>query len=266
MGEKTPRFIMRVATEKDTDALIALYRTNQHQSVYTRREEIYRQRVKDKAVIIVTDEGGTILGATIAHPSPYNDFNNTEFIEFGSTRMVGVPKGFPFYEHMLAAQVVHQFLFFPPHDRVIADVHLDNPKVIERLTKNVGFAPYTPSKDLLDAKKSMIDPEELKKSDEPVKPAAWFQCGVEAVPQNARLLLDRYIDSELTNSRDPSIKIELDVSQLPCFKVASYMVFKLAQDNFGNPEKPSPQRKWQAVSQRWIATFRKRGPGPAPRF
>jgi hypothetical protein len=228
-----PVYRLRLASAKDIASLHDFYDGNQHPNVNVRQRNSYTKAIRDGAVTLLIAPDGKICGSSIA----WRHLGN-KYTEMGSTRIVGPKNGYQFGEIMAAIQTLHVFLYAPPQDRIVAEIHCSNAQTRARMTGPIlRFFPWTPNADFLKSKKNntVIAIDTAKE---------YFQCGVETLPAHARHALKVLADGTLTG-RDGS-KVLLDMSELPIFARDRAKIVQIAKSDWGDPAKLDPVKGMRA--------------------
>ncbi len=231
------------STSKDVERLLAFYADNRHDNTYHRGDALFAKQCRDGLILLLEAPDGSLVGSSIAYP-----YMNNKFCELGTTRTSDeCPKGFPLYEQIVGAQIVHQFMFDPPEDRLFADVHTKNHRVAERLVNNVGFADWAnPPQEIIEVKCAMVgsrEPHEGRLAGR----SKYYQCGVEALPSNTARLVATLDQPRLTNKRGDTL--DLDMSGLPAVRYGEALLRKLATMDLGPIDQPSANKHYAQTRQ-----------------
>jgi len=229
---KRRKFYMRFSNASDTQKVLDYYNSNQHKHIAVREPEIFAERVRNGAVVIVEDEQGKIQAASISYPLEKD--GKHKWTEVGSTRIS--LNGFGLLPYLYAAQTLHTFMFEPPEDRFVLETDNDNDKM-QALLEKMQWAGLKKNGDIHKAAKDTMDPNSA--SDD----VKWYQMGAEHMPHQARTLLKLEANPVLTNKRTGE-SIEMDLSGMVILRKGVKPVLQeLARKKIGRPEKPDPKRR-----------------------
>jgi hypothetical protein len=171
---------------------------------------------------MVTDPDGTIQMSSAAYDYADEKGNDRAWIEIGSTR--AAIEGFGLYPYIIASQVVHAWMNYPPDRFIFADIFTDNLQVASMLEKKVGWEPFTPDDELLDA----AHERENQKNGR----LLWFRAASSSLPHQARLV-QTFIQnaSQGILNRKTGETLKLDISAFPLAHVQRQNLDALATLN-----------------------------------
>ncbi|MBI3441029.1 MAG: hypothetical protein HY052_04385 [Proteobacteria bacterium] len=223
------KLFVRFSTAQDEKDIFEFYAYHQHQFVFQRDPEVWKERIASGAVTLIQDEDGKIVASAISYPVMKKGANGNEvheWTEIGSVRVA--VEGIGLFKTLVSAQVLRAYLLEPPADRFVAEIVVGNNHSKHAFTKNGA---------------TLFDiPEELREQvcktiTSGSNTVEWFQLGVETIPAFAQ----NFIDSQ----KNPTVKnkatgeeYELDFSR--CILVTTFKdeVKDLALQNFGDIKKP----------------------------
>lgn len=226
------KFYMRFTNASDTRKVIDYYNSQKHKHIAVREPDVFAERVRNGAVVILEDEKGDIQAASISYPLEHK--GRHRWTEVGSTRIS--LNGFGLLPYLYAAQTLHTFMFEPPDDRFVLETDNDNDKM-QALLEKMKWAGLKLDKDMHKAAKDTMDPNSA--SDD----VKWYQMGPEHMPHQARTLLKLDANPVLKNKRTGE-EIEIDLSGMVILRKGVKPVLQqLARQKLGRPDKPDPKRR-----------------------
>lgn len=238
------KLFVRFSTSKDEQAIFDFYNQNQHEFVFQRDPDVWKERIAAGAVTIVHDEDGNIVASAIAYPITQTDKNGNEvhqWTELGSTRVA--LDGIGLASVLTSAQIVRAYLLEPPEDRFVCEIVVGNSHSKHVYTK-MGATPFDIPPGLHEKVKATVAPGCGQ------KPVEWFQFGVESMPQFAQTLLNHQKNNTLKNKKTGE-EYELDYSRCVLVTQFDSEVKNLAGADFGDAKKPDLERKLGSVKKKF---------------
>jgi hypothetical protein len=226
------KLFVRFSTSQDEKAIFDFYAQNQHQFVFQRDPEVWKERIASGAVTLIQDENGKIVASSISYPITKKDANGNEvheWTELGSARVqldgIGLAKT------LVSAMILRAYMLEPPNDRFVLEIVVGNNHSKHVFTK-MGATPYNIPPDLQQKVKATIAPGSGQATVE------WFQMGVELMPACAQSLLDS-IKSPVIRNKKTGEEYELDFSR--CILITQFKteIQSLAAQNFGDAKNPN---------------------------
>lgn len=198
--------ILRFSTAADADALFDYYDSHRHHHVDPLDRDDVAATAAAGRYLMVTDPDGTIQMSSAAYDYADDKGNNRAWLEIGSTR--AAIEGFGLYPYIIASQVVHAWVNYPPDHFIFADIFSDNLSVASMLEKKVGWETFTPDNDLLDA----AHEQENQKNGR----LLWLRVAPCSLPHQARLV-QTFIEnaSQGILNRKTGDTLKLDISAFP---------------------------------------------------
>ncbi|HEX2751585.1 MAG TPA: hypothetical protein VHP34_00460 [Alphaproteobacteria bacterium] len=252
---KPKKYFVRFSQPEDEKAIFAFYDMNPHQNVYKREEKLLRSRIEDGSVVLIEDEKGKVVAASITYPFTTKDSDGVEHVkwqEVGTTRIA--LNGFPgLFDAMVTMQVLRSFLVEPPEDRFIAQM---DTAPVQGMAKKLGWSDYHVSDELIAAKVKKLD--QFKGIDPKDFPPSlrnnWFQAGIEALPVMASRML-KALDNPVLENKKTGEKIELDFTKSSFFNMFEAEIRNLAGKNFGPADKPDLKEGVQKRRDQWLKKY-----------
>lgn len=236
------KLFIKFSTQADEKKIFDFYATNQHQFVFQRDPEVWKERISSGAVTLIEDEAGKIVASSISYPIVVKDADGNDvhkWTEIGSTRVS--MDGLGLFKTLLSAQVLRAYLFEPPEDRFALEIVLQNAHSKHVFLKN-GATAYDIPDDLRDKVMATV-------TDTGGQKVEWFQIGGEAMPQFAKNLMDAEKAGKILH-KDSGEEYELDFSKCILMTVFKEDVKRVSGLDMGDVKKPDLQNG--------ISAFRKK--------
>lgn len=190
----------------DHDRLVEFYKDNRHDTVHIRKPAVMRKAVDNGRFIVLTDDQNGVRAGSGAYDYPDDDHNyQRRWTELGTTT-ANMP-GYGLYPYIIAAQVIMDFIGRTPSESFVATIDHDNYSVIDLLKNKVGWKEFSPSEEL---KKEIKNTKDWSTEN----PVVWLRATPEALPHQARLVLELIDKTELVNKKTGE-KVKLDLSDFP---------------------------------------------------
>lgn len=238
------KLFVRFSTSQDEQEIFEFYKQNQHEFVFLRDPEVWKERIAAGAVTLIHDEDGKIVASSISYPITQTDANGNElhqWTEIGSTRVA--LDGIGLVKTLVSAQVLRAYMLEPPNDRFVLEIVVDNSHSKHVFTK-MGATLYDMPPDLEKKVKATIAPGSG------LAPVEWFQMGVETVPGLAQNILDSAQNNVLVNKKTGEEYI-LDFSRCVLINQFHDEVKDLAKNDFGDVKKPDPDHGLKFFSKKF---------------
>ncbi|MEZ0262303.1 MAG: hypothetical protein ACAH80_14955 [Alphaproteobacteria bacterium] len=250
MSDKPTKYFIRFSSKEDSDKIVEFYDLNAHKNVRKRQQELMKQLVDDGAVVIIEDEKGKIVAASITYPHTATDEKGNEVVkwqEMGTTRIT--LNGYPgLFDALITMQTLRAFLVEPPTSTFVAQMHT---APVQGLASNLGWRPMDKLPEgLMDSKIKTMDPADVPKLTE----VNWFLCGTEALPVMAARMV-KSVENPVLENKKTGEKIELDYSKSTFFKLFGDEIKALAGKDFGDVDKPNVKQNVQRRRDRWLKDF-----------
>ncbi len=248
MTDAPKKYYVRFSQEADFNKIADFYDINAHQNVLKREHDLIQKMTDDGAVIIVEDEKGTIVAASITWPHKVTDANGVETIkwhELGTTRCV--LNGYPgLFDAMIAIQSLRSFLVEPPENMFLARM-LTTP--VQGLARKLGWREMQGEvpQDLVDARLKTFSGGDPALDN-------WFVFGMEAMPTTAKWLENTLENPVLTNKKTGE-QIELDFSRSTFVMMFKDEIKNLAARDFGDVNKPDQTQNLHQRRDKWLKKF-----------
>ncbi|MBL8711435.1 MAG: hypothetical protein JNM12_00940 [Alphaproteobacteria bacterium] len=245
---KPPKYFIRFSQDADFDKISDFYDLNSHKNVLKRQTELMKQLTEDGAVVIVEDEKGKIVAASITYAHSAKDEHGVEHIkwqELGTTRCV--LNGYPgLFDAMIAMQTLRAFLVEPPDNMFVAQMETTP---VQNLAKKLGWRELggDPSDDMLEAKKKTVTHGHATKND-------WYVCGMEALPTMAKWM-ENAVDNPVVTNKKTGEQIELDFSKSSFFNMFKDEIKNLANRDFGDVNTPDKNQNMHQRRDKWLKKF-----------
>lgn len=245
---KPEKFYVRFSTKEDAEKIKKFYLDNQHHNVRTRQEKMLGERIQDGDVVLIENEAGDIVGASVMYPLHGKDKNGRDVVkwqEVGTLRVI--KNGYAgLFNILISTQILRTMLVEPPEERIVAKI---NPAVWP-LAQGIGAARWTPTQEVIDSATSTKIP--VPGSGDPTE--NWIQVTREAMPKVAKSLLYVYDNPLLKHKgyKENGQQIEISFERMK-FVGKFYEELKiLSGKDFGAPDKADPQQELLAAQKRWL--------------
>ncbi|MBI1214257.1 MAG: hypothetical protein GC185_00395 [Alphaproteobacteria bacterium] len=249
MSEQPKKYYVRFSKKEDEDRILDFYSLNAHHNVRKRESELVKKMADDGAVVLIEDDEGTIVAASITYGHKVKDKDGVEHVkwqEIGSTRIV--LNGYPgLFDAMVTMQTLRAFLVEPPEDRFVAQMHT---APVQGMAGKLGWRPFEAPDELIEAKLGTVDPNDLKEASR----EHFYHCGVEALPMMAARMMKALNDPVLENKKTGE-KIELDFSKSNFFTLFKDEIRKLAAKDYGDVENPDMKASVKERRNQWMKNF-----------
>jgi hypothetical protein len=248
MTEAPKKYFIRFSKTEDFDALSDFYDLNSHKNVLKRQTELMKQLTEDGAVVLVEDDKGKIVAASITygHKAVGKDgVERVEWAELGTTRCV--LNGYPgLFDAMITMQTLRSFLVEPPENMFVAQMET---APVQGLAGKLGWRRMDgePPAALLAGKASTVSDGHATSND-------WFVCGIEALPTMARWM-EKAMDNPVVAHKKTGEKIELDFSKSGFFNMFKDEIRALAGRDLGDVDKPDQKQNVHQRRDKWLKTF-----------
>ncbi|MCE9508642.1 MAG: hypothetical protein K8R48_10095 [Alphaproteobacteria bacterium] len=226
------KLFVRFSTSQDEKAIFDFYAQNQHQFVFQRDPEVWKERIASGAVTLIHDDTGKIVASSIAYPIIIKDANGNDihqWTELGSARVqldgIGLAKT------LISAMVLRAYLLEPPNDRFVLEIVLGNSHSKHVFTK-MGATPYNIPPELQQKVKATIA------SGSGQAPVEWFQMGVELMPLLAQNVMES-IKNPIVKNAKTGEEYELDFSRCALITQFQKEIKDLALKDFGDVKNPN---------------------------
>jgi len=244
------KYYIRFSTANDYDKIMEFYDDNAHKSVRKRQQDLMKQLAEDGAIVLIEDDKGAIVAASITYPHKVTDKNGIERVqwqEIGTTRIV--LNGFPgLFDAMVTMQLLRAFLVEPPEGVFVAQMHT---APVQGMADKLGWRRLADMPDgLMDAKIKTVDPADVPN----LSTGNWFIGGVEALPVMAKWMENALKNPVFTNKKTGE-KIELDFSKSTFFNMFKDEIKNLATRDFGDVDKPDLKQNVQQRRNQWLKKF-----------
>ncbi len=230
MTDEPSRYYPRFSRASDHDKLLDFYNSNAHKNVLKRDTDLLKKMISEGAVVMIEDEAGKIVAASITYPYETKDAHGNEDVkwqEIGTLRCT--LNGYGLLATLVSLQTLHTFLVEPPSDRFIA--HMETAPV-QNLAMKLGFREFTPSPEIFTLKSAMV-PEH----NDPLARENWYQVGIEAMPVMAGAIV-KLFDNPVIENPHTHEKIILDFSRSTFCQMLEPEIRALAAASLGNVDKP----------------------------
>jgi hypothetical protein len=245
---KPAKYFVRFSQDEDFDKISAFYDVNSHKNVLKREHDLMKQLTEDGAVVIVEDEKGNIVAASITYAHKAKDEHGVEHIqwqELGTTRCV--LNGYPgLFDAMIAMQTLRAFLVEPPDNMFVAQMETTP---VQNLAKKLGWRAMgeDPPDAMLEAKKKTVSDGHATKND-------WYVCGMEALPTMAKWM-EATIENPVITNKKTGQQIELDFTKSSFFNMFKDEIKNLAARDFGDVNKPDRDQSMHQRRDKWLKKF-----------
>ena len=248
MTDAPKKYYIRFSVEEDFDRISEFYDLNAHKNVLKREHDLMKQLTGDGAVILVEDEKGKIVAASITYAHKAKDEHGVEHVqwqELGTTRCVLNGYG-GIFDAMISMQTLRAFLVEPPDNLFVAQMETTP---VQNLAKKLGWRSLEggPSEALLEAKKKTVTDGHATDND-------WYCCGIEGLPVMAKWFESAIKNPVLTNKKTGE-QIELDFSKSTFFTMFKEEITHLAQKDLGDVEKPDAAQSLRIRRDKWLKKF-----------
>ena len=248
MTDTPKKYFIRFSVEEDFDRISEFYDLNAHKNVLKREHDLMKQLTGDGAVILVEDDKGQIVAASITYAHKAKDEHGVEHVqwqEVGTTRCV--LNGFGgIFDAMIAMQTLRAFLVEPPDSFFVAQMETTP---VQNLAKKLGWRSLEggPSEALLDAKKKTVSDGHATSND-------WYFAGIEALPIAANWL-EKAIANPVQTNKKTGEQIELDFSKSTFLTMFKDEVSHLAKKDLGDVDKPDAAQSLRVRRDKWLKKF-----------
>ncbi|HRI75499.1 MAG TPA: hypothetical protein PLX33_00770 [Alphaproteobacteria bacterium] len=247
----TPKkFFVRFSKIEDEQKVFDFYDLNTHKNVLQREKDLMKGLIDDGAVVIIEDEKGTIVAASITYPHKEKDSDGVEHVkwqEVGTTRIA--LNGYPgLFDAMITMQVLRAFLVEPPEERFVAQMFTDP---VQKMAGKLGWRrldEQSVSPHLVESKEKMVPPGTS------VGTVNWFHMGREGLPVMAAWMV-KTLDNPVLENKKTGEKIQLDFSKSSFFNMFQEEIKHLAKRDFGSPDAPDMQKGVQQSRDKWLKNF-----------
>jgi len=248
--ETPKKLFIRFSNANDFDNIMEFYELNAHKNVRKRQSDLMKQLAEDGAVVLIEDEQGKIVAASMTYPHKTPDKAGVERVqwqEIGTTRIV--LNGYPgLFDAMITMQTLRAFLVEPPDSTFVAQMHT---APVQGMAEALGWRPMPVMPDgLMDAKIRSVDPGDVPN----LSANNWYLCGMEALPTMAARMV-KSIDDPILENKKTGEKIELDYSRSTFFKLFGPEIRVLANKTYGDVEKPDTAQSVRQRRDRWLKNF-----------
>lgn len=249
-ADKPQKYYVRFSKAEDEQKILEFYDLNAHHNVRKREADILKNRIEDGSVVLVEDEHGKIVAASISYPHKTVDSEGEEHIkwqEVGSTRIA--LNGYPgLFDAMVTMQVLRTSLVEPPEDRLVARMHTEP---VQKMAEKLGWRRFNAPEDLILLQKKSVNP-----NDQSAAPpdANWFHMGIEGLPVMAKWMVETLRNPVLEN-RKTGEKIELDFTRSSFFNMFEQEIRHLAKRDFGTPDAPDMNKGLEKSRNKWLKNF-----------
>lgn len=247
----TPKkFFVRFSKIEDEQKVFDFYDLNTHKNVLQREKDLMKGLIDDGAVVIIEDEKGSIVAASITYPHKEKDSDGVEHVkwqEVGTTRIA--LNGYPgLFDAMITMQVLRAFLVEPPEERFVAQMFTDP---VQKMAGKLGWRrldEQSVSPHLVESKEKMVPPGTS------VGTVNWFHMGREGLPVMAAWMV-KTLDNPVLENKKTGEKIQLDFSKSSFFNMFQEEIKHLAKRDFGSPDAPDMQKGVQQSRDKWLKNF-----------
>jgi hypothetical protein len=258
-AQKTPKIYLRFSENNDTEKLAKFYADHKHKDVFDRSQTYLQERIDTGDVILMEDEAGEIIGASVIYPLKGKDEHGRDVVkcqELGSLRIV--KNGYMgLFNILISTQVFRTMLVEPPEECIVAEIH----KNVWPLAKNIGAIKWEPSKEVIESSDTTLDPEVLANyvpdtSEDGKK--IWIQIPKESLPTVAQKLLEVVDRPVLKHKKfeENGEKIEISLERVKFVDKFMDEIKAIAASDLGDPEKASPKQEMAALQRRWMKGLR----------
>lgn len=246
--DKPEKYYIRFSLAEDFDRISDFYDLNSHKNVLKRQLDLMRQLADDGSIVLVEDEKGKIVAASITYAHTVADKNgveHVEWLEIGTTRCV--LNGYPgLFDAMIAMQTLRSFLVEPPENMFVAQMETTP---VQNLAKKLGWRSMDggPSAELLEAKKKTVTNGHATGND-------WYVAGIESLPVTAKWM-ENAVDNPVLTNKKTGEKIELDFSKSTFFTMFRDEIKNLAKRDFGDVDNPDRNQNMHQRRDKWLKKF-----------
>ena len=247
-AKKPTKYFIRFSTDADFDKISDFYDLNSHKNVLKREHDLMKQLADDGAVVIVEDEKGKIVAASITYSHKAADEHGVEhvkWLELGTTRCV--LNGFPgLFDAMIAMQTLRAFLVEPPDNMFVAQMETTP---VQNLAKKLGYRSMggDPPPEMLEAKKKTVTNGHATTND-------WYVCGMEGLPTMAKWM-EAAVSSPVLTNKKTGEQIELDFTKSSFFNMFQDEIKHLSTRDFGDVDKPDRNQNMHQRRDKWLKKF-----------
>jgi hypothetical protein len=248
MTDAPKKYFIRFSVEEDFDRISEFYDLNTHKNVLKREHDLMKQMTTDGAVILVEDEKGKIVAASITYAHKAKDEHGVEHVqwqELGTTRCVLNGYG-GIFDAMIAMQTMRAFLVEPPDNLFVAQMETTP---VQNLAKKLGWRSMEggPPESLLAAKRKTVSDGHATSND-------WYVAGIESLPIAAKWF-EKTVENPVMTNRKTGEQIELDFSKSTFFRMFKDEIAHLATKDLGDAEKPDAAQSMRARRDKWLKKF-----------
>ncbi len=245
---KPPKYFIRFSQETDFDKIAEFYDTNAHESVLKRERDLIRTMADEGSIVLVEDEKGRVVAASITWPHKVVDANGvetTKWHELGTTRCI--LNGYPgLFDAMVAIQSLRSFLVEPPENVFLARM-LTTP--VQGLARKLGWRDMQG-----DVPQELVDARLKTFSGGDPALDNWFVFGMEGMPTTAKWL-DNALDNPILTNKKTGEQIELDFSKSTFVTMFKDEIKNLAARDFGDVNKPDQYQNLRQRRDKWLKKF-----------
>lgn len=228
------KLYVRFSTQADEKAIFDFYAGHQHQFVFQRDPEVWKERIKSGAVTIIHDDKGEIIASSISYPVLTKDAQGNDvhkWTEIGSTRVA--VEGIGLFKTLISAQIMRAYLLEPPDDRFALEIVLNNTHSKHVFLKH-GATPFDIPPDMAKAVGATITSNGGQKVE-------WFQMGMETIPAFAQNLLDAAKSNRVVQ-KDTGQAYDVDFSKCVLMTAFADDIKAIAKLDCGDPAAPDLKR------------------------
>lgn len=246
-GQKPTKYFIRFSQAEDFDRIWDFYDINAHKNVLKREHDLMKQLAEDGSIVLVEDEKGKIVAASITYSHKAKDEHGVEhvkWLELGTTRCV--LNGYPgLFDAMIAMQTLRSFLVEPPENMFVAQMETTP---VQNLAKKLGYREMgEPSEAMLRAKEKTVSNGHATTND-------WYVCGMEGLPIMAKWM-EAAVENPILTSKKTGEQIEIDFSKSSFFNMFKDEIKNLAARDFGDVNKPDRAQNMRARRDKWLKNF-----------
>ncbi len=241
------KYFVRFSRDEDYAKLMDFYKDNAHQNVLPRDESVMRDLVDNGAAIILEDEKGVIVAASISY-SLIEDKNglSCKWVEIGTTRCVLSGYG-KIFDALVPLQALRAFVVEPPEEGFICHV-ITEP--VQKIISRFGFKPFAIQQDILDAKRKLLSQASAKadQSDN------WFALDTEDFPRAIKAMWE-VLDSPHLENYKTGERIKIDISRSKFLTSFNEEIRALAKDDFNKVSNDNRKKSYAQKRRAWGNRF-----------
>lgn len=248
-GEKKPeKYYVRFSKTSDFTKISEFYDLNAHKNVLKREVDLMKKMTEEGNVVLVEDEHGKIVAASITYPHRAKDEHGVEHIqwhEVGTTRIA--LNGYQgIFDAMIAMQTLRGFLVEPPDNMFVAQMETTP---VQNLAKKLGWReiPGGASAEMLEAKSHTVTNGHATSND-------WYCFGMEAMPVAAKWL-ENALENPVFAHKKGGADIELDFSRSTFVQMFKDEIKNLSKRDFGDVNKPDAKQSMHQRRDKWLKNF-----------